>query len=218
MATATETRSVRAILEEAISDLKDLEGEYREKTAALRQRLDSAEKEYRKTKEYSDKAGEKMDKATKRFNEHREAAEEAVRRWVASDDSEDLEDFRFHFWEMKVWHAANNILMGSVGSGKPLGSEKTEVRELRKELRNRQGGHETERLNVLSEALAEAFRASEGRLKWREETTDVLGCLVPEDCAPVIRDVLVGEIEDEELRGALDWAHKIVTKEGQDDG
>jgi len=219
MPAATEAHPARPILEGALSDLTELDREHRKETAALRQKVEKAHEDVRKTKEYSESAGEKLGEVEDSFEEHRKAAAEAAERWIATDDSEALEDFRFHHREMQALSALSNILTGeSRMTGNPnRGADRARFRELRTELRDREGAHETERLNILSEALATAFQRSEGRLKWREETAEVLGCTVPEDCAPVIRDVLVGEIEDEEIRGALQWSHRIVTKEGDDE-
>jgi DNA gyrase/topoisomerase IV subunit A len=216
MEATTEAHPARSVLRSALKELHALDREHRKETAALRQRVQSAREDVRKTQAYSDAAGEKLTEVEDRYEEHRQAAVEAAERWIATDEDEALESFRFHHSEMNTLSALSNILMGEARmSGNPSrGADRTRFRELRKELRDREGAHETERLNVLSEALATAFRRSDGRIEWREETADVLGCTVPEDCAPIIRDVLVGEIEDEEIRGALQWAHKIVTKEG----
>jgi hypothetical protein len=219
MPTTTEAHPARSVLRSALKELHALDREHRKETAQLRQRVESAREDVRKTREYSESAGEKLGDVEDSYEEHRKAAVEAAERWIATDDSEALEDFRFHHREMQTLSALSNILTGeSRMDGNPnRGADRTRFRELRTELRDREGAHETERLNILSEALAEAFRRSDGRLKWREETTEVLDCTVPEDCAPVIRDVLVGEIPDEEIRGALQWAHRIVTKEGEGD-
>jgi DNA gyrase/topoisomerase IV subunit A len=219
MEATTEVHPARSFLRSALKELHELDREHRKETAALRQCVQSAREDVRKTQAYSDSAGEKLQDVGDRYEEHRQAAIQAAERWIATDEDEALEDFRFHHSEMKTLSALRNILLGEAGTGsQPSGGEdQVRFRELRKELRQKEGAHDTERLNILSEALATAFRRSDGRLKWREETTDVLGCTVPEDCAPIIRDVLVGEVEKEEIRGALTWAHKIVTKEGGDE-
>jgi hypothetical protein len=219
MEATTEAHPARSVLRSALKELHALDREHRKETAALRQRVESAREDVRKTQAYSDAAGEKLQDVGDRYEEHRQAAIEAAERWIATDEDEALEAFRFHHSEMNTLSALRNILLGEAGTGsQPSGGEdQVQFRELRKELRQKEGAHETDRLNVLSEALAEAFRRSDGRLKWREETTEVLDCTVPEDCAPVIRDVLVGEIPDEEIRGALQWAHRIITKEGDDE-
>jgi DNA gyrase/topoisomerase IV subunit A len=219
MEATTEAHPARSVLRSALKELHDLDREHRKETAQLRQRVEKAREEMRGSKQYSESAGDKLGEVADAYEEHRQAAIDAAKRWIATDEDEALEDFRFHHREMQTLSALSNILTGeSRMDGNPSrGSDRARYRELRRELRQKEGAHETERLNILSEALATAFRRSDGRLKWREETTDVLGCTVPEDCAPVIRDVLVGEIEKEEIRGALTWAHKIVTKEGDDE-
>ena len=218
MSTATEAHPARAILEGALSDLTDLEREHRKETAALRQRLDTARDELKKTKEWKERAEAKLKEAGKRIEQHNRAAAEAMDRWIEGDEDA-WEDFLFHDQRAQSIDRAINYLNNQAGftSLPESDGEAVRVRELKSELRDCRGAHETARLNVLSEALAEAFRRSDGRIEWREETTTVLDHVVPSDLAPVIRDVLVGEIEAEDLRGALDWAHQMITKEGQAD-
>lgn len=217
MEATAEVHAAQSLLQSALKELKEREKEHRKETAELRRRLNSAREDLRKTRDYSEAAGEKLGEVEDRYSEHRQAAIDAARRWIATDEEEALEAFRFHHSEMEPLSALRNILLGEAGAGSrpSSGEERARVRELRKKLRGREDGLETERLKILSEALAECFRRSEYRLDWRDETTDVLGCVVPTDCETPIREVLQGEIPDEELRGSLDWAHRIVMNEDE---